>query len=294
MYYYAAYFSLIRSGMFNPSTDQIRFAVPTGNFGDVLAGFFAKRMGLPISKLIIATNENDILYRFWQTGSYEKPTVRNTENEKTLGSGVKETLSPAMDILVSSNFERLLWFLAYDVFCSNVNGLQNKRDGAGVKVKEWQASLKTAGGFCVEPEVLDAARVDFSSERVSDKETLATIRDVYRWSNSGELDLNNVVLDPHSAISVTAALRSSRTAPDAHCVALATAHPAKFSQAVETALAKEESFQFSRILPQEFLGLESLPRRSIRVQKSDGLDGIRNIIVETVQRQLNKKPCRSD
>src|SRR6266536_2473788 len=74
-YYFASYFSLIRSGVFNPSTDEISFVVPTGNSGNVLAGFFAKRMGLPISKLVIATNENDILHRFLQTGSYEKPTV---------------------------------------------------------------------------------------------------------------------------------------------------------------------------------------------------------------------------
>jgi threonine synthase len=104
-YYFASYFSLIRSGTFNPLTDHIRFVVPCGNFGDILAGFFAKRMGLPISKLIIATNENDILHRFWQTGAYEKQGVHSASAEgfNAHSKGVKETLSPAMDILISSS-----------------------------------------------------------------------------------------------------------------------------------------------------------------------------------------------
>jgi threonine synthase len=101
--------------------------VPTGNFGDILAGFFAKRMGLPAEKLVIATNSNDILHRFWESGRYEKNPVHGKEAQggipedgaKAHEGGVKETLSPAMDILVSSNFERLLWFLAYDVYSTN-------------------------------------------------------------------------------------------------------------------------------------------------------------------------------
>jgi len=110
-YYFASYFSLIRSGTFDPSTDALRFVIPTGNFGDILAGYFAKRMGLPVSKLIIATNENDILHRFWQTGAYQKHHFSNGAAEggivedgvKAHPEGVKETLSPAMDILVSSS-----------------------------------------------------------------------------------------------------------------------------------------------------------------------------------------------
>ena len=245
-------------------------------------------MGLPVSRLIIATNENDILHRFWQTGAYEKHAVHGAAAEgglvedgvKAYADGVKETLSPAMNILVSSNFERLLWFLAYDVYGSVAEGVHEKREAAGLKVKDWQTDLKTKGRFSVDKKVLDAAKVDFASERVSDAETIATIRDVYRGTNNpGSKDY---VMDPHTAIGVTAALRSAKAAPGVHNVALSTAHPAKFSNAVEMALVDEKEFQFEDVLPSEFVGLENLPRRLINVQKSGGLDGVRKIIVDEV------------
>lgn len=249
-------------------------------------------MGLPISKLIIATNENDILHRFWQTGTYEKQSVRGAEAEgglvedgvKAGVEGVKETLSPAMSINVSSNFERLLWFIAYDVYGSVAEGVQERRQAAGLKVKEWQSDLKTEGGFSVERKVLDAAKVDFASERVSDTETIATIRDVYRWpSTPGS---KGYILDPHSAIGMNAAVRSAKAVPGIHNVALSTAHPAKFSHAVEMALAEESGFRFKDVLPPQFVGLEDLPRRVITVRKGGGLDGIRKIIVEEVDKDL--------
>ena len=108
-YYFYSYSSLVRLGKIK-NGDRIRFSVPTGNFGDVLAGFFAKRMGLPIEKLVIATNENDILHRFWRSGYYEKKPVHGAEaanggfpedGVRAHEDGVRETLSPAMDILVS-------------------------------------------------------------------------------------------------------------------------------------------------------------------------------------------------
>ena len=289
-YYFASYFSLIRSDVFNPLIDEISFVVPTGNFGDILAGYFAKRMGLPISKLIIATNENDILHRFWQTGIYEKPTILSTDAKKDSAhaSGVKETLSPAMDILISSNFERLLWFIAYDVYSSSVDNIQNRRHIASLKVKEWQTALKSKGGFSVEQKVLDAVRAEFLSERVSDAETLATIRDVYRWPNVPSPGSKYYVLDPHSAISVTAALRSAEATPGIHYVALSTAHPAKFSHTVELALAGEKEFHFNEILPPQLSGLDHLPRRVIHVHKSDGLAGIRKVIMDEVEKELKK------
>lgn len=291
-YYFASYFSLIRSGTFNPSTGHVRFVTPTGNFGDILAGYFAKRMGLPVEKLVIATNENDILHRFWQTGAYEKHTVHNGAAEgglvedgvKAHPEGVKETLSPAMDILVSSNFERLLWFIAYDVYGANATSVQEKRQIAGSKVKEWQTDLKTKGGFSVEQKVLDTAKADFESERVSDTQTVETIRDVYTWPGTpGE---KGYILDPHSAIAVTAALRSAKVAPGVDHVALATAHPAKFSHAVGMALEKEKGFKFDDVLPQEFKGLNDLPRRLLHVQKQGGLEGIRSIIMDEVKKEL--------
>jgi threonine synthase len=247
-------------------------------------------MGLPVSKLVIATNENDILHRFWQTGSYEKHAIHGAAAEggieedgvKAHEDGAKETLSPAMDILVSSNFERLLWFIALQVYGSA--GGQEGKQAAGSKVKEWQTALKTNGGFSVDKEVLEAAKADFSSERVSDTQTLATIRDVYGWDAAqGE---KSYVLDPHSAIAVAAALRSAEAAPGVVNVALSTAHPAKFSHAVEKALA-ETSFQFKAVLPKEFVGLEELPRRVSYLKKSGGLEGVRTVIVDGVEKELS-------
>ncbi|OKL63448.1 Threonine synthase [Talaromyces atroroseus] len=273
-FYFASYFSLVRSGKFNPSSDQIKFSVPTGNFGDILAGFLAKRMGLPISQLIVATNENDILHRFWQTGTYEK--LKSTGSNTHAGA-VKETMSPAMDVLISSNFERLLWFLAYDVYGSEVDGEREKLQVASSMVRQWQAALKSEDRFSVEQKMLNAARAEFSSQRVSDAETLATIHDVYQWTG-----LKHYVLDPHSAIGVTAAIRSAEAAPSFHHVALSTAHPAKFSHAVELALSEEQGFLFSDILPPQLSVLEKLPRRVIHVKRRDGLDGVRKIIMEEV------------
>jgi threonine synthase len=289
-FYFASYFSLIGSGKFNPSSDLIRFAVPTGNFGDILAGFFAKRMGLPISQLIIATNENDILHRFWQTGAYEKLPSSETTDSDTPSGAVKETMSPAMDIIISSNFERLLWFLAYDVYSGSVDGFQNKLQVACSMVKGWQEALKSTGKFSVEQKVLDAARAEFSSQRISDAETLATIHDVYRWTGVvTPLHSNPYVLDPHSAVGVTAAIRSAETAPKFHYVALSTAHPAKFSHAVELALSGEQGFQFSDILPPQLSGLDHLPRRIIHVRRSDGLDSVRKIVMEEVEKESSTR-----
>ena len=145
----------------------------------------------------------------------------------------------------------------------------------------------------MEQEVLDIAREDFTSERVSDVETVATIREVYRWPNTRDSN-KGYLLDPHSAIGVTAALRSVEAAPGVHNVALATAHPAKFRSAVEMALKKEKAFQFKDVLPEQFIGLEDLPRNVIYVQKSGGLEGIRKLIVNEVGKELNRThpdPC---
>ena len=140
----------------------------------------------------------------------------------------------------------------------------------------------------MEKKVLDAAKADFASERVSDAETVATIRDVYKWPNTP--GSKGYIIDPHSAISVTAALRSAKAAPGVDNVALSrlsTAHPAKFSHAVEMALEKEKGFQFKDVLPSQFVGLKDLPRRLMHVQKRCGLDGVRMIIVDKVKKELN-------
>jgi len=292
-YYFHAYFTLVKKVSFKAS-NKVRFVVPSGNFGNVLAGYFTKRMGLPIAKLVVATNENDILDRFWKTGRYEKKAVRGveaqggiaTDGAKAHEDGVKETLSPAMNILVSSNLERLLWYLAYEFAATaGMNDEWNKKQ-AGQEVESWLKELKTKGGFGVYKEILDAARRDFESERVSDEQTIETIQEFYKTGTSHK---GGYILDPHSAIGVAAALRSmKRTSPiETHHIALATAHPAKFANAVDLALKDEKDFSFDAILPEEFVGLEKKERRVRVIPKGAGWEGIREIVEEEVKEELN-------
>lgn len=170
VYYFHAYFTLQKQ---KPDVEEIQFVVPTGNFGDILAGYYARRMGLPMSaKMGVATNANDILARFWKTGKYEKldssPEVVDSSDvvsdgkQATDSSGVKETLSPAMDILISSNFERLLWYLARENSAS--------REEACRTLDGWMGQMKSDGKVAVPVAVLESARRDFCAERVGDKE----------------------------------------------------------------------------------------------------------------------------
>jgi threonine synthase len=265
--------------------------VPTGNFGDILAGFFAKRMGLPAEKLVIATNANDILHRFWESGKYEKQPVHGRQAEggfaedgaKAHESGVKETLSPAMDILVSSNFERLLWFLAYDVYSTNSDAVIQRRSQAGDHVRGWLNDLKSKGGFSVDQQILKAAQADFASYRVSDEETIDTIKYIFSAPAS-----KSYILDPHSAIGIAAALRSAEVSkpPSTHHIALATAHPAKFANAVELALPEQKDYFQQKVLPVEFKGLEDKPRRVSHVKRSDGWEGVRKVVIAEVEAEL--------
>ncbi|KAK4167425.1 tryptophan synthase beta subunit-like PLP-dependent enzyme [Cladorrhinum sp. PSN259] len=287
-YYFHSYFTLLRQ---QPETfklgDKVRFSVPSGNFGDILAGYFAYRMGLPVEKLVIATNENDILDRFFKTGRYEKkPTYGKAaeggleqDGVKAHEDGVKETLSPAMDILVSSNFERLLWFLAYEFASSaGMDDEWNKKQ-AGQEVSSWLSDLKTKGGFGpVYKDVLDAARRNFDSERVSDQQTLDTIRSLYREVG--------YVLDPHTAVGVEAARRAvKKYSASVHTISLSTAHPAKFAGAVEQALKDEEGFDFeAKVLPEEFVGLD---KREKRVRDVDNdWKAVREVVREQVEEEF--------
>ena len=176
---------------------KIAFTVPTGNFGDIFAGYAAMKMGLPVEKLVVATNVNDILARTLETGRYEK-------------RGVMPTISPSMDIQVSSNFERLL---------AEVCG----RDGEAVR--RMMNQLSQSGSFTIEDGPLSEMRAVFGAGRCDEEETAATIADV--WKEAGYL------LDPHTAIGVHVA-RAHETA-SAPMVVLGTAHPAKFPDAVEKA-----------------------------------------------------------
>ncbi len=176
---------------------KISFTVPTGNFGDIFAGFVAKKMGLPIDRLVIATNDNDILARTLKTGRYEM-------------KGVKATTSPSMDIQISSNFERLL----FESF---------GRDAASVRSA--MASLKQSGAFEIQPEPLKAIKREFRAGRATEKQVAQTIRETL--SSTGYL------IDPHTATGVFVAAKNAK--PTSPMVTLATAHPAKFPAAVKSA-----------------------------------------------------------
>ena len=178
---------------------NVSFAVPTGNFGDILAGYIAKRMGLPIGQLVIGTNANDILARTLAGGTYEI-------------KGVQPTTSPSMDIQISSNFERLL-FEAYD------------RDSAAIRAL--MAGLTQSGQFTIAPQQLARIRSDFSAVCIDEPATKAEMQRTYREAG--------YLLDPHTAVGVGAARRAMLSDATTPMVVLGTAHPAKFPDAVRAA-----------------------------------------------------------
>ncbi|WP_426037701.1 threonine synthase [Cypionkella sp. TWP1-2-1b2] len=215
---------------------SVSFTVPTGNFGDIFAGYIARKMGLPIEQLVIATNQNDILDRAMKTGDY----VQN---------GVTASISPSMDIQVSSNFERAL-FDAYG------------RDGAAVSAL--MAELK-AGGFHISQGAMGMLRETFASGRCSEDETTATMRRAF--AETGE------ILCPHSAIGVKVAEEHLGAAP---MITLATAHPAKFPDAVEVAIGTRPQ------LPPRMADLFARPERVTRVPND--LGALQALIRERIAR----------
>ncbi|MCO6383092.1 threonine synthase [Oceanicola sp. 502str15] len=211
---------------------KVSFCVPTGNFGDIFAGFLAKQMGLPIDRLIVATNQNDILHRCLETGDYAK-------------AGVKPSISPSMDIEVSSNFERALWF-AYG------------KDGAAVAAL--MDELK-AGRFRVSENAMGALTEHYSSGRVSEDETRAEIDRMFK--ETGE------VICPHTAVGTRVAREHLGATP---LVTLATAHPAKFPAAVEEACGVHAA------LPKRMADLYDKSERVTRVEND--LHAIETLIRE--------------
>ena len=212
----------------------VSFTVPTGNFGDIFAGYIARKMGLPIEKLVIATNQNDILDRVMRTGDY-------------VTDGVKPSISPSMDIQVSSNFERAL-FDAYG------------RDGGAIA--QLMAELKS-GGFRVSQGALQSLRDTFDSGRCSEEETTATIRT--EFARTGE------VLCPHSAVGVKVGNDHLGKTP---MITLATAHPAKFPDAVEAAMGTRPA------LPPRMADLFDRPERMTRI--GNDLSAIQALIRERI------------
>ena len=199
-YYFDSYAQLVRAGAVEQG-DEVTFCVPTGNFGDVLAGYYAKRLGLPVRKLIVASNENDVLTDFLTTGTYDRMRPFN------------KTISPSMDILVSSNLERMLYY-----FC----------DGDCELVASLMGDLATKGSYTVPAEVLTRIQEIFACGRADDDATRVQIRST--WEGLG------VLIDPHTAVAKSVLDGVERDGSARVC--LSTASPYKFSADVLAALGE--------------------------------------------------------
>jgi len=213
VYYFYAYFQVQQK----TSAGEVEFSVPTGNFGDIFAGYVALRMGLPIHRLILATNANNILSRFVTNGDYS-------------AADVNHSLSPSMDIQVASNFERYLFYLY---------GEDAGRICAAMK------NFSKTGKLEFSVEEIEQVQQIFAAASVNDTETLRTIKDFHQQTG--------YLLDPHTAVGVEA----GRQVRDKNCplICLATAHPAKFGDAVKDAIGSDPE------LPPAFQGIDKLERR---------------------------------
>ena len=231
VYYFYAWFQVTRD-----NSEFVSFAVPTGNFGNVLAGYYAKRMGLPIDKLVVGTNENDILHRFFCNGEYKQTEV-------------KETLSPSMDIQISSNFERYLFELA---------------GRSSEQLQSWMDDFESNGKLAFGNDLLKKAQNDFVSALVNDEEILEMVS---RFNQE-----NGYLLDPHSAVGVRAAEKNDIQTP---VICLACAHPAKFGDAIRKALGSEPE------LPVELSQLTNLETRSKTVAADP--ETIKQVVLETLE-----------
>ena len=218
VYYVYAALTLRRSGL----DKKVHFSVPTGNFGDIFAGFIARELTEDlIGHLILATNENNILTRFVLEGRYQKGKV-------------VPTLSPSMDIQVASNFERYLYYLF---------AMDGDRVGAAME------GFAKTGLLTIGKEEMARVRKDFSSTSINQDETIDTIRQFYGH--------HSYILDPHTAVGVAAAMRIRKELPPGPLVCLATAHPAKFPEAVRRAIGKG---------PERPLGLKAIEKKGQRLK----------------------------
>jgi threonine synthase len=215
---------------------EVHFSVPTGNFGDILAGYYAKQMGLPVGKLIVATNENDILHRFFTRGEYHREPIAHS-------------ISPSMDICVSSNFERYLFDLA-------------GKDAQ--KLAQWMKDFESTHELTISGDLLRKAQTDFDSARADTFMTLATIKE-YK-------EKYDYMLCPHSAVGVCAIRQLSLVSEATVC--LATAHDGKFPAAVSRAISPLPP------PPPELAALDSLPTR--RTELPNDLQAVQDFVEQCV------------
>lgn len=242
VYYIVAYIDLVKNHKINLG-DKINFVVPTGNFGDILAGYYAKKLGLPVNKLVCASNKNNVLYDFLTTGIYD----RNREFLKTI--------SPSMDILISSNLERLLY---------DLSGSDDKY------IKSLMDELKQSGKYQVNADILAKLKAEFGSGYASDEETSQLIKKV--WEEEKYL------LDPHTAVAYKVMLEQNL---EGKTVVLSTASPYKFCTSVANAVLNitdedefklmEKLYEFTKVpVPENLKNLNSKEiRHSDLVKRED-------------------------
>lgn len=202
-YYFDAYAQLVKSGTI-ACGDAVDYCVPTGNFGDVLAGYYAKCLGLPVGQLIVASNTNKVLTDFIETGTYDRRR------------DFVKTISPSMDILVSSNLERLLYYLT---------------DGDCERVSAWMSDLSSTGVYTLPSDIMERMRATFSCGFATDDDTRDAIRTTW--------EREHVLIDPHTAVGKCVLDRTERTGHQRVC--LSTANPYKFSADVLAALGHDVS-----------------------------------------------------
>jgi len=244
-YYFWSYLQVTSK---NPSITTVNYSVPTGNFGDILAGYYAKQMGLPVGKLVVATNENDILHRFFQEGKYHRYDIQHT-------------ISPSMDICVSSNFERYLYEVA-------------GRDAA--VLDKWMKDFEETKKLSLTGKELKQAQADFSSARADTDATLAVIKEYN--------EKYGYVLCPHSAVGVAAIEQLGIQNEETVC--LATAHYDKFPAAVSRAVDPLPT------PPPELASLALLETRRTRL--ANDTKAVQDFVEQVIEDRLAREKKRSD
>lgn len=254
VYYFSSYIELIRRGAIQPG-EKVSFVVPTGNFGDILAGYLAKKAGLPVKKLICASNDNHILTDFLETGIY------NTRRP------FKQTISPSMDILISSNLERLLYFAS---------------DGNSELVSNFMRQLKETGTYTVPKELLESIQSEFEGYWVSEEDCKSEIKQVY--------EKDHLLIDPHTAVGAKALERYKEKGNRETCIALSTASPFKFSSTVLSCISNEvPNDEFATMLKLSEItgnkipqGLKELPALPVRfhqvIEVKEGIPTVSKIL----------------
>ncbi len=259
VYYFSAYADLLATGEITAG-ERINFTVPTGNFGNILAGWYASEMGLPVGKLICASNENNVLAEFINSGIYDRER------------DFKRTISPSMDILISSNLERLLYEL------SGHNGNQ---------VLEWMSMLKNEGRYTVDAEVKQRVSELFWGSYTTEAETIETIKEVY--------DDYGYVVDPHTAVGVDVYDKYLISTGDmTKTVIVSTASPFKFNKSVARAIMGEDTiagkseFELLGILAQECglkipVGLDGLENKEILHREVCGKNEMKEKVIQILR-----------